>query len=131
MNILFLLLLVWMGAGILAPSALSQVGLMPILTLQGVQVRAETTFDPGTGRYTYRYTVSNPAGMTGQIWDVLVDVMTHITPSSDSPAINYSGLTNPKGGVGLEPFDKEVADLSPLALPAGMSLIAFGQQAPP
>ena len=130
MNILFPLLLVCMGAGSLAPSAFSQVGLMPIPTLKGVEVQAETTVDPGTLRYTYRYTVSNPSSNTGQIWNILVDVTTKVAPLSASPAFYSSGLTLPKGGVGLKPFDREVADLSPLALPAGTTIVPFGQQAP-
>src|SRR5438034_9053508 len=130
MNILFLLLLVWMGAGILAPSAFSQVGLMPIPTLKGVEVQAETTFDSGAGRYTYRYTVSNPAGNTGRIWNILVDMTTTLPRGFGSIFFDSSGLTLPKGGVGLKPFDREVADLSPLALPAGTTLVPFGQQVP-
>src|SRR2546426_3241118 len=128
--LVLLLLLVWMGAGSLAPSAFSQVGLMPIPTLQGVQVQAETTFDPGTGRYTYRYTVSNPAGNTGRIWNILVDMTTTLPRGFGSIFFDSSGLTLPKGGVGLKPFDQEVADLSPLALPAGTTLVPFGQQVP-
>jgi len=127
MNILFLLLLVWMAAGILAPSAFSQVGLMRIPTLQGVQVQAETTFDPGTGRYTYRYTVSNPAGNTGRIWNILVDMTTTLPPGSS--VLDASGLTIPLGR-NLFSFDREIASLQPLALPAGTTLVPFGQQVP-
>ena len=127
MNILFLLLLVWMGAGILAPSAFSQVGLMPIPTLQGVQVQAETTFDPGAGLYTYGYTVSNPAGNTGRIWNILVDMTTTLPPGS--PVLDSSGLTIPLGR-NLFSFDREIASLRPLALPAGTTLVPFGQQVP-
>src|SRR5881296_2979663 len=103
---------------------------MPIPTFKAAEVHAEASFDPGTQRYTYRYTVSNPASNTGEIWDIQLDVTTHVSPSYRSPAFNSSGLTIQKGGVGQEPFDKEVADLSPLALPAGMTIVAFGQQAP-
>src|SRR5438034_4214270 len=127
MNILFLLLLVWMAAGILAPSAFSQVGLMRIPTLQGVQVQAETTFDPGTGRYTYRYTVCNPAGNTGRIWNILVDMTTTLPPGSS--VLDASGLTIPLGR-NLFSFDREIASLRPLALPAGTTLVPFGQQVP-
>src|SRR2546430_1070983 len=127
MNILFLLLLVWIAAGILAPSAFSQVGLMRIPTLQGVQVQAETTFDPGTGRYTYRYTVSNPASNTGRIWNILVDMTTTLPPGSS--VLDASGLTIPLGR-NLFSFDREIASLQPLALPAGTTLVPFGQQVP-
>jgi hypothetical protein len=104
---------------------------MPIPTLQGVQVQEETSFDPATQRYKYSYTVSNPASNTGQIWNILVDLTTTIPRSSGSPVFDSSGLTIPKGGVGLKPFDHEVADFSPLALPAGMTVVPFGQQVPP
>ncbi len=127
MNILFLLLLVWIAAGILAPSAFSQVGLMRIPTLQGVQVQAETTFDPGTGRYTYRYTVSNPASNTGRIWNILVDMTTTLPPGSS--VLDASGLTIPLGR-NLFSFDREIASLQPLALPAGTTLVPFGQEVP-
>src|SRR5438093_10438893 len=122
-----LVLLAWIGAGILAPSAFSQVGLMPIPTLQGVQVQAETTFDPATGRYTYGYTVSNPAGNTGRIWNILVDMTTTLPPGS--PVLDSSGLTIPLGR-NLFSFDREIASLRPLALPAGTTLVPFGQQVP-
>src|SRR5437867_12110585 len=80
-----------------------QVGLMPIPTFKAAEVHAEASFDPGTQRYTYRYTVSNPASNTGEIWDIQLDVTTHVSPSSRSPAFNSSGLTIQKGGVGQEP----------------------------
>ncbi|MGH7259797.1 MAG: CARDB domain-containing protein [Nitrospiraceae bacterium] len=126
-RITLILLLAWAADSLFSASAFAQVGLMPIPTLQGVQVQAETTFDPGTQRYTYRYTVSNPAGNTGQIWHVEVDVTTQI-PRSSAPVFNSSGLTIPHGGIGLEPFDQELADLQPLALPAGTTVVPFGQQ---
>src|SRR2546425_146107 len=122
-------LLAWVGAGVFFTSALGQVGLMPIPTLQGVQVQEEASFDPATQRYTYSYTVSNPAGNTGQIWDIQVDITTQIRGSS-ATVFNSSGLTIPHLGAGLVPFDQEVADLSPLALPAGTTLVPFGQLVP-
>src|SRR5256885_3916118 len=125
--VLLLLLMAWMGAGLLAPSAFSQVGLMPIPTLQGVQVQAETTFDPGTGLYTYRYTVSNPASNTGRIWNILVDMTTTLPPGSS--VLDASGLTIPLGR-NLFSFDREIASLQPLALPAGTTLVPFGQEVP-
>ena len=121
-----LILLSWLGSGICTTSALGQVGLMPIPTLQGVQVQTETTFDLGTQRYTYRYTVSNPASNTGQIWDIQVDVTTQIPPAFDS-----SGLIIPKGGgTNLFSFDEVLAKRQPLDLPAGTTVVPFGQQVP-
>src|SRR5438093_1572368 len=75
-NILMILLLDWMSASVLASFAFGQVGLMPIPTLQGVQVQEETTFDPAKQRYIYAYTVNNPTGNTGKIWHLEVDVTT-------------------------------------------------------
>jgi len=121
-----LVLVTWLPAA----SAFSQVGLMPIPTLKGVEVQAETTVDPGTLRYTYRYTVSNPAGNTGRIWNILVDMTTTIPRATGSPVFDSSGLTIPFLGADLVPFDREVANLSPLALPAGTTLVPFGQQVP-
>ena len=127
--VLLLLLMAWMGAGLLAPSAFSQVGLMPIPTLQGVQVQAETTFDPGTGLYTYRYTVSNPASNTGRIWNVLVDMTSTLPRGFGSIFFDPEGLTIPLG-TNVFPFERQLANLQPLALPAGTTLVPFGQQVP-
>ena len=129
MLVLLLLLMAWMGAGLLAPSAFSQVGLMPIPTLQGVQVQAETTFDPGTGLYTYRYTVSNPASNTGRIWNVLVDMTSTLPRGFGSIFFDPEGLTIPLG-TNVFPFERQLANLQPLALPAGTTLVPFGQQVP-
>ncbi len=122
-------MLAWVGSGILCVSAFGQVGLMPIPTLKGVQVQAETTFDPVAQRYTYNYTVSNPASNTGQIWHIEVDVTTQIRGSS-ATVFDSSGLTIPYLGAGLVPFDQELADLQPLDLPAGTTIVPFGQQVP-
>ncbi len=123
--------LAWGGSGICTTSALGQVGLMPVPTLQGVQVQEETTFDVVTQRYTYRYTVSNPAGNTGQIWDIQVDITTTIPRASGSPIFDSSGLIIPKaGGVNLFSFDEVLAKRQPLALPAGTTVVPFGQQVP-
>ncbi len=124
------ILLAWVGADVLFTSALGQVGLMPIPTLQGVQVQEETLFDPATQRYTYSYTVSNPASNTGQIWHLELDVTTNIPRAAGSPAFDSSGLTIPLLGAGLKPFDQELADLQPLALPAGTTVVPFGQRVP-
>src|SRR2546427_3532679 len=125
------ILLAWVGTGVIFTSALGQVGLMPIPTLQGVQVQEETTFDVGTQRYTYRYTVSNQAGNTGQIWDIQVDVTTQIPRVPGSPIFDSTGLIIPKaGGVNLFTFDEVLAKRQPLALPAGTTVVPFGQQVP-
>src|SRR5437867_9445231 len=92
-----LLAALWILVGSSISVRAEQVGLMPIPTLQGVQVQAEATLDPGTQRYTYRYTVSNPTGNTGQIWNLLVDVTTTLPRASGSTVFDASGLTIPHG----------------------------------
>jgi len=124
-----ILILTWVGSSVLSTLAFGQVGLMPIPTLQGVQVQAEATLDPVMQRYTFSYTVSNPAGNTGQIWHLELDVTTQI-PRAFTPAFDSSGLTIPRGGIGFEPFDQALADLQPLDLPAGTTVVPFGQRVP-
>src|SRR5206468_1291752 len=46
-----------------------------------------------------------------------------------SPVLDSSGLTIPLGR-NLFSFDREIASLQPLALPAGTTLVPFGQQVP-
>ncbi|MGH7167720.1 MAG: CARDB domain-containing protein [Nitrospiraceae bacterium] len=111
-------------------SAVADVGLIPTPTLQGVQVQAEAGFDSGTQQYTYAYIVSNPAINTGHIWYITVDLTTTVPRTSGTPAFDSSGLTIPIGP-GLYPFDRELADLQPLGLPAGTTVVSFGQSVPP
>ncbi|MGH7167289.1 MAG: hypothetical protein ACREII_02030 [Nitrospiraceae bacterium] len=99
---------------------------MPTPSLQGVQVQAGATFDPGSQQYTYGYSVTNPATNTGQIWHITLDVTTQIPRALGSPAFDSSGLTIPIGP-GRYTFDRELADLQPLALPAGTTVVPFGQ----
>jgi hypothetical protein len=118
-----LLALLWGGPAF----ALDQVGLMPIPTLQGVQVQAEASFDLGTQRYTYSYTVSHSGTSTGEIFDLKVEV----TAPPGSSLFDSSGLTIPKGD-NLIPFDDEFARRKPLAkwLPPGTTVVPFGQRTP-
>lgn len=118
----------------LVSSALSssdavQLGSMPVPVLNNATVQANATFDLGTQRYTYTYTVSNPATNTGEIYYFSLDLTTQIPPSF-TPAFDASGLTIPVGDSGFKPFDQKLADMQPLLLPAGKHLIPFGQRVP-
>ncbi|MGH2359253.1 MAG: hypothetical protein ACRDGM_01755 [bacterium] len=124
------ILLTWVGAGLIVASAFAHVGLMPVPTLQGVQVQAETSFDASMQVYAYTYAVSNPATNTGQIWRITVDVTTQIPPAFGVPAFDSSGLTIPRGAAGFKPFDLELESIKPLSIPAGTSVLPFGQRVP-
>lgn len=121
-----LFLLMGIGSGLVSAAAWGDVGLLPTPTLQGVQVQAEASFDLGTQRYTYTYTINNPATNTGQIWNIRIDVT---QPLAGAQLFDTSGLTIPHGGNNF-PFDAELADMQPLALPAGTTVIPFGQRVP-
>jgi hypothetical protein len=102
---------------------------MPTPILQNVTVQTETTFDLAAQQYTYQYSIANPSSNTGQIWNVLVEVTTTIPRAFGVPAFESSGLTIPTG-VSLFTFDEELAKLQPMALPAGTTVIPFGQRVP-
>ena len=58
----------WLGTVLLVSSSFGQVGLMPVPTLQSVQMQAEASFDQNSSIYTYVYTVTNPGANTGRIF---------------------------------------------------------------
>jgi hypothetical protein len=124
-----LLFFLWLGTQVIHDLAYAQVGLLPTPTLQGVQVQAEAGFDSSTQQYTYAYIVSNPASNTGHIWYITVDLTTTVPRASGVPAFDSSGLTIPIGP-GRYSFDRELSRLQPLALPAGTTLVPFGQRVP-
>jgi hypothetical protein len=72
--------------------------------------------------------VSNPSSNTGQIWNITIDTTTQIPPDQ-TPPFDSSGLTIPRG---LNPvtFEELRTRLQPLALPAGTTVVPFGQQVP-
>src|SRR3990172_2477062 len=111
--------------GIFSSPALAQLGSMPIPVFTDLQVDTTVSFDPGKGWYTYSYTVTNPATNTGQIWLIDVDVT---QPPGGQP-LDSTGLTIPLG-TKLYPFDQESSDLQPLDLPAGWTVVPFGQRVP-
>ncbi len=92
------------------------VGLMPVPVLKDVQMRAQTSFDTATGRYTYAYTVSNPASNTGQIWDLSIDV----GHSGDVSWMDASNLPLPRGAFPTT-FEEDVAESRSLISSLGLS----------
>lgn len=104
------------------------VGLLPTPTLQGVHTQATVTFDSSTQVYDYVYTVTNPGSNSGEIWRIVIDIRTN-SPSSFTPPFDASGLTIRGGASSLSFFDA-LETVSPLELPPGQFVVAFGQQGP-
>ena len=70
------------------------VGLMPTPVLSNAKISGDVTFDQGSGKYSYAYTVANPAGNSGEIWDLTIDV----SYASENGMRNQTfGLTIPLG----------------------------------
>jgi hypothetical protein len=113
------------GLAILSTPAIGQLGDLPVPVLKGVQVQARATFDPGSQRYTYTYTVTNPGANTGEIWHLGLDVTTQIPA-----ALVSSGLTIPIGRGRVKTFDQELTDVRPLDLSSGSAVVPFGEIAP-
>jgi hypothetical protein len=104
-----------------SPAQAQQVGLLPVPVFQNAQIQAQTSFDAGSGFYTFAYTINNPATNTGQIVSVRVDVA---SPAGSVP-FGSSGLTIPIGGQNVS-FDNFVSILAPLnpppMVPVGMNM---------
>ena len=96
-----------------------QAGLMPVPFLQNVQVQAGASLEAATQFYAFRYTVTNPAGNTGEIRAIHIDV-------SGGVQIHGTGLTIPMGSQNL-PFDDLVSILAPLN---PVFTLTFGLQVP-
>ena len=92
-----------------------QAGLIPVPALQNVLVQAQTSFDVGTQFFTYRYTITNPAGNTGQIRGIHIDIT---RPANSFLFFGSAGLTIPIGGQNLffEDFLSILAPLNPLPM---------------
>jgi hypothetical protein len=118
------LLAAWLGCSLGYAPAFA-VGLMPVPVLQDVQMRAQVSVDAATDRYTYVYTVSNPASNSGQIWDIEIDT----THAGDVRWMDSTGLTVPKG-FATKTFDEQLAAAQPLDLPPGTTVIPFGFKVP-
>src|SRR3989442_4407898 len=105
------------GSAILSTSVTGQVGDMPVPVLRGVQLSARASFDPGSRRYTYAYTVTNPSANTGEIWHLGLDVR------AQTVALGSSDLTIPFGGARFKSSDQELADVQPLDLSTGSAVV--------
>lgn len=117
-----LLMGMWCG---LCGGATLAAGLMPVPALKDAQIRAGISFDATTGRYTYIYTISNPATNTGKIWSMSLDT-THV---GNVRWMDSSGLTLPKG-FAVKTFDEQLAAAQPLDVSFGTTVIPFGLQVP-
>lgn len=116
-----------LGAFALATN-IEAVGLMPTPVLKNATISANASFDQGTGLFTYAYTVTNPAGNTGEIWDFTIDV-------SGAPERSWQtyGLTIQVGS-GEIPFGEALSMLSSAnstrEIPLPLQVIPFGQKVP-
>ncbi|MFQ5598069.1 MAG: hypothetical protein ACE5GK_08465 [Nitrospiria bacterium] len=92
--------LVWM------PSALAlEAGLLPVPVFTTAKVAAEAVLDSVTGRYIYRYTITNPAANTGEINYFNID----ISRPPGGITLDSDGLMIPLGFI-TKTFDEEMAD---------------------
>lgn len=115
--------------GTLLPQETWAVGAMPVPTLKGVVIRANTTYDSDTKHYRYHYRVENPATNTGQVWNLQINIRTEA--SASMPRFSSEGLTIPRG-TSLRSFDEMLQRFAPvgLGLEPGMTIVPIGQQVP-
>lgn len=93
-----------------SPFEAQSVGLLPVPTLDGVEVQIQALFDIGTGFYSYSYTVTNPAGNTGRIRSIRVDIARQ---PNNTRFIDSTGLTITIGAQSLS-FDELRAIFAPI-----------------
>lgn len=111
------------------------VGLMPTPILTNAKISADATFDQAAGTYTYDYTITNPAGNTGEIWDIKIDVSADA--STNGMANNTWGLTIPWGSSKKDfatELSKRVATNNRLSEPWPLqpqTIVPFGLNLPP
>lgn len=105
-------------------------GLLPVPTLTGAQITASAREDPVNGWFVYSYSVTNPVGNTGEIWNVKVDVL---DPTSE---IQFStgGLTIPLGAgrLGFSDLLSRISlagEISPTPV-RQHNIVPFGQNVP-
>ena len=113
----------------------ADVGLVPTPVLTSAQVSASVVFDPSSFNYAYSYTVTNPAGNRGNIWNFKIDVSSN--QSINDMSYNTFGLTIPMGS-GRISFSDLLSRLLTLnanvSTPTPMTaagVVPFGQDAPP
>ena len=100
------------------------VGQMSIPILDNPSIVATTNYDSITDRYTYNYTVENPATSVGNIWRFKIDITQRSTNLD-----NYSGLKIPFGSRNLD-FYNLYLNLQPFFLPKGVGITPIGQTVP-
>jgi hypothetical protein len=108
------------------------VGLMPTPVLNNAKISSDASFEQGTGRYFYVYTVTNPAGNSGEIWDFTIDVYDDIY--ANGMRNQTFGLTIPLGSNQVD-FSVVLSNLMSVnatrSLPMPLQVIPFGQVVPP
>ena len=80
-----------LGSLVLGASVVHAVGLLPVPALRNPQISADAALDPGTGKFAYAFTVTNPSTSTGEIWDFKIEVFSE----SNGMMFNNSGFTIP------------------------------------
>src|SRR5262245_33621189 len=121
--------------GLLAlPASAHAVGQLPTPALTGVQISADVAFDALNNRYTYSYSIANPAGSIGEITEIRLDVT---APQSVNEMVFHdTGLTIPLGPNRID-FSSLVSRLKSLnssistpSLFQPATIVPFGQNAP-
>ncbi|MGH9255254.1 MAG: CARDB domain-containing protein [Vicinamibacterales bacterium] len=115
----------------LAANHAAGVGLLPVPTLAGVEIRADAQDDPVNFWIVYSYTVTNPVGNTGEIWRLKIDVL---DPANEIPFAS-AGLTIPKGTSRVDFFEvmdrlRPIAQITPTPVRPFENIVPFGQNAP-
>jgi hypothetical protein len=104
------------------------VGLMPTPILKNATISAEASFDQGSGLYSYTYTVTNPVGNTGEIWDFTIDVSGATERSWQTYDLTI------QVGSGEISFGEALSMLSSAnstrEIPLPLQVIPFGQKVP-
>jgi hypothetical protein len=110
------------------------VGLMPTPVLNNAQISSDVSFDQGSGKYSYAYTVTNSAGNNAEIWDFTIDVS---FAAENRMRNQTSGLTIPLGSNQVD-FSVVLAKLVSLnttrTIPTRLqawTIVPFGQVVPP
>jgi len=86
----------------------------------------QVEYDPANDWNYYRYTVSNPAENTGEVWYIKIDI--GYRPTNTGRA-KPDGLSIPFGTKTLT-FNEFLSFIEPLHLPSGDIVVAIGQEVP-
>lgn len=106
------------------PMIVLAVGQIPVPDLDNPVVSVTTSYDLNTSRYTYNYSIHNPATSTGDIWQFKVDITQRSTNLE-----NFDGLKIPFGSKNLD-FLNLYNRLQPFYLPKGYGITPIGQSVP-